>query len=47
MAEGWKARLDAILHDKNSCLNPIFEKVEGKIGIKRLHFTLGMYVCSS
>jgi hypothetical protein len=40
--EGWKARLEAVLHDRKSCLNPIFERVEEKTGVKRLHVTVGM-----
>ena len=39
--EGWKARLDALLHDKNSCLTPVFEQAELKTGVKRLHLALG------
>lgn len=40
--EGWKARLEAVLHDRKSCLNPIFERVEEKTGVKRLHVTVGV-----
>jgi hypothetical protein len=43
--QSWKARLDTVLNDKNSCLNPLFEIVESKTGVKRLHFTFGMISC--
>jgi len=41
-AEGWKARLNTLLHDKNGCLTPILEKAEAKTGIKRLHIVLAV-----
>jgi receptor expression-enhancing protein 5/6 len=39
--DSWKKRLDELLHDKDSCMTPIFEKFEAKTGVKRLNLVLG------
>jgi len=38
--EDWKTKLDSALHE-DSCIANVFEKVESKTGVKRLHIALG------
>ena len=38
--EDWKTKLDSALHEDN-CITNVFQTVESKTGVKRLHIALG------